>query len=116
MESIDLFVLDENAECESIPSERSILFTQRPVDNRFLEFRLNYSHKQRRRSFNSSSEKRNFLDLMWGITSVGTSLYETGKLNHKIRKIEKWEVRSERWEVRFTCCKGKNILAPIHLT
>jgi hypothetical protein len=42
MKSIDLFVLYENAESESISRDHHLTFTQRPVDNRFfvLPFKL----------------------------------------------------------------------------
>jgi hypothetical protein len=61
MESIDLYVLLENVECERISSEHSLPFSQRPVDNRFfgIPFKLLpqatkmffFRHIQRRDTF-----------------------------------------------------------------
>jgi hypothetical protein len=75
MESIDFFVLHENAESENISSDHRFPFNQRRVDNRFFGIPFKLLPQATTTVFlRSSSEKRHFLNLMWKITTVGTSL------------------------------------------
>ena len=67
MESMNLFVLHENGESESISSDHRFSFTQRPVDTRFFVVPFKLLPQAMTKDFlRSISDNGLSLNLMWG--------------------------------------------------